>query len=90
MTDLIDHPKDGRLELLIEGQVVFASYRRQSKRLLIDHVEAPLTLRGTGAAGQFMAALAAKARMDGDQIVPLCSYAAAWFQRRPEHRDLVA
>ncbi len=73
-----------------DGQVVFADYRRQDGRLIIDHVEAPPALRGTGAAGRFMEALAAYARQSGEAITPLCGYAAAWLRRHPQHRDLVS
>jgi predicted GNAT family acetyltransferase len=87
MTILRDDAAAGRLEMEERGHVVFANYRRSPGRLIIDHVEAPLALRGTGAAGRFMEALAVDARAAGDTLVPLCSYAAAWLRR---HRDLSA
>ena len=90
MTLLRDRSAEGRMELDIQGHVVFANYRRQAGRLVIDHVEAPAALRGSGAAGELMAAIAAKARVDGDLIIPLCGYAAAWLKRHPEHKDLIA
>ncbi len=73
----------------IDGQLVFARYRRVAGRLFIDHVEASPALRGTGAADTFMKALAADARASGEKIVPLCGYAAAWLRRRPEYRDIL-
>jgi len=79
-----------RFEMEESGLTVFADYRRTGGRLIIDHVEAPPMLRGTGAAGRFMEALAAQARQSGEKIVPLCGYAAAWLNRHPEHRDLIA
>jgi predicted GNAT family acetyltransferase len=90
MVPLIDRRDAGRLEMAFDGQVVFAAYRRRPGCLMIDHVEAPPVLRGTGAAGVFMSALAAKARADGDQILPLCGYAASWLKRHPQYRDLTA
>ncbi len=89
MYDLHDNSAVGRLEMVMEGQTVFADYRRVGDRLLVDHVEAPPALRGTGAAGRFMEALAAYARASGIRITPNCGYAAAWLRRRPEHRDLL-
>ena len=89
MGGLIDNVAMRRFELEEAGQVVFATYRRQDGRLIIDHVEAPLALRGTGAAGRFMESLAARARAAGETITPLCGYAAAWLHRHPQHRDLV-
>jgi predicted GNAT family acetyltransferase len=89
MTVLRDNPAAGRLEMDEGGQIVFADYRRDGRRLIIDHVEAPVALRGTGAAGRFMEALAVRARENGETLLPLCGYAAAWLQRHANHRDLV-
>ncbi len=81
MVSLHDNIASGRLEMAEGGETVFARYRRQPGRLIIDHVEAPHALRGTGAAGRFMRALADQARAAGEEIVPLCGYAAAWLRR---------
>ena len=83
MPELRDDEAAGRLEMEEDGLVVFADYRRAPGRLIIDHVEAPMALRGTGAAGRFMAALAAQARAEGVKLVPLCPYAAHWLERHP-------
>ena len=80
----------GRFERDEAGQVVFADYRRAEGRLILDHVEAPIALRGTGAAGRLMEDIAAYAREQGLTIIPLCSYAARWLRTRPEHSDLVS
>ena len=90
MSELRENAAAGRLEMDEAGEVVFADVRRQSGRLIIDHVEAPAALRGTGAAGRFMEALAAHARARGERITPICGYAAAWLARHPEHRALLA
>lgn len=90
MSSLRDNEASGRLEMDEAGQIVFATYHRQGGKLIIDHVEAPPVLRGTGAAGRFMEALAALARARGEKITPVCGYAAAWLSRHPDHRDLVA
>ena len=79
----------GRFEREEEGQVVFADFRQADGRLILDHVEAPAALRGSGAAGRLMEEIAAYARAEGLRIIPLCGYAAAWLRRSREHRDLV-
>lgn len=80
----------GRLEMDEAGLVVFARYRRRDGRLIIDHVEAPPALRGSGASGRFMERLARLARARGEKIVPICGYADAWLRRSAEYRDLIA
>lgn len=87
MSDLRDTGE--RYEMDEQGQTSWADYRRAGDRLYIDHVEAPAALRGTGAAGRLMKALAADARDKGLKLTPICSYAAAWLHRSPEFRDLV-
>lgn len=84
MAELHDNPAKGRLEMVEQGHTVFADYRRDGARLIIDHVEAPEALRGAGAAGRFMEALTQKARAEGSTLVPICSYAAAWLARHPQ------
>ena len=78
-----------RYEMDEQGLTSWADYRRVGDRLIIDHVEAPLALRGSGASGRLMAALAADARARSLTLTPICSYAAAWLARRREFRDLV-
>jgi uncharacterized protein len=78
-----------RYELDEQGMTSWADYRRDGQRLYIDHVESPPALRGTGAAGRLMAALAADARAKSLRLSPICGYAAAWLRRSKEFGDLV-
>lgn len=91
MSDTVtDHPEQQRYELEIDGQIVFATYRRDGDVVSIRHVEAPVPLRGTGAADRLMQGIVAKARAEGLKLVPLCGYAYAWLRRHAEHADVVA
>jgi predicted GNAT family acetyltransferase len=78
---LTDNESLGRFEMLESGQTVFADYRLADGRLFIDHVESPVALRGSGAAGRLMALIADHARDARLRIVPICGYAAAWLRR---------
>lgn len=75
-----------------EGEIrtVFADYAVQGDTRVILHVEADPALRGSGAAGRFMQALADHARAERLKLVPRCSYAAVWLKRHPEYDDLAA
>lgn len=93
MTDLRDVIADQRFEQGFsdpEGQLrtVFADYAVQGSTRVILHVEADPALRGTGAAGQFMQALAEHARAEGLKLAPRCSFAVAWLKRHPEFDDI--
>ena len=78
-----------RFELDVDGQVVFADYRRAGHVLFIRYVEAPRSLRGTGAAGRLLEGIMAQARATGMKVVPLCGYAAVWLRRRKQYHDLL-
>lgn len=90
MGELRDNTAAGQYELDVEGQTVFARYRRNADVLTILWVEAPPALRGTGAAGKLMSLLGAEAKAKGWRVVPVCGYAAAWLRGSKQYRDLVA
>ena len=85
-----DNTALNRFELDVGGQIVFATYRRQGDTLAIPHVEAPPSLRGTGAAGRLMEGVMELARAENLKIRPICSYASLWVRRHKEFHDLLA
>lgn len=89
MSDVTDNTANSQYELPVEGQTVFARYRRTGDTVALLHVEAPVALRGTGAAGRLMQGIVDLARSRNEKLVPLCSYAAAWMKRHPETADLL-
>ena len=94
MTDLTDNPGRSRFEMPFDSddgeRLVFADYIRRGEALVIPHVEADPALRGSGAAGRFMRALADYARANGLKLAPTCGYAVAWFRRHPDDADVLA
>lgn len=88
MDTLRDNAADSRYEMDVDGETVFARYRKQDGVLTILWVEAPPALRGSGAAGRLMKLVAQEARENSWRVVPVCGYAAAWLRRSPEYREL--
>jgi predicted GNAT family acetyltransferase len=86
---IFDNTDRQRFEQDVDGGQVHASYRLRDGVYALVHVEADPALRGTGAAGRFMEALAAHARDKGIKLAPYCSYATAWFKRHPEAGDVL-
>lgn len=76
-----DNAAQHRFELDVDGQVAFATYRRTPDALAILHVEAPIPLRGTGAASRLMEHVVGAAQAQGVGITPYCGYAASWLRR---------
>ncbi|HEY8947765.1 MAG TPA: GNAT family N-acetyltransferase [Rhizomicrobium sp.] len=86
---VINNESRNRFELEENGELAFASYRRNGDVFTIPHVEAALPLRGKGTAGRLMEGIAAIARDQHYKIKPTCPYAVAWFRRHPEASDLL-
>lgn len=84
-----DNSVRGRFELTEHGHTSFASYRKAGSVVTIPHVETPPAARGTGAAGRLMAAVVDYARANSLTIVPICSYAVAWFRKHPAAGDIL-
>ena len=55
----------------------------------INHTFVDGSLRGQGVAGQLLEAAVQQLRQEGKQARATCSYAAGWFQKHPEHQDLL-
>ncbi len=89
-TEVNDNTRLGRFELTEDGQVTFATYRRDGTGVAIRHVETPPARRGKGSASRLMDGIVAYARAEGFKIEPLCPYAVAWFRRHPDARDVLA
>lgn len=90
MSGLRNDTARNRYEMEEQGHVSYADYRRDGDTLLIMYVFAPPELRGTGAAGRLMTAVAEEARREGWKITPICGYAASWLRGSKTYRDLVA
>lgn len=75
--------EDGRMA----AEVTF--HQRSDRAVSIDHTYVSPELRGQGAAGKLMAAAARRFRQRELKVVPVCSYAVAWFQDHLEEADLL-
>lgn len=82
MADVKNNKAASRYELEVDGHLAVADYMRQDDRLLVTHVEVPEELRGQGIAAKVMDGVVADAQVSGLTIVPICSYAVAYMQRK--------
>jgi predicted GNAT family acetyltransferase len=89
-TTVRDNPAKSRFELEEAGEIAFADYVRRGNVLILPHVEAPMALRGTGAAGRLMTGMLDQVRAAGLRVVPRCPYAAAFIERNKQYQDLLA
>ncbi|AKM06385.1 GNAT family N-acetyltransferase [Pelagerythrobacter marensis] len=69
-----------------EGEITFT--RRGSDLISADHTGVTDELRGTGLAAAMVEYLVADARARGFQIIPICPYVRARYEKHPEWRDV--
>lgn len=83
MSQFSQNTQKKQFELLQDGHIAFARYRIEGQKLYIDYVEAPVELRGTGAAGTLMQHIVDYATENNYTILPICGYAVSWLKRHP-------
>ena len=85
-----DNTAKQRYEVQADGQVAVLEYQRKDGRILLTHTEVPPALEGRGIAGKLARNALEAARADGVEVVPLCTYVAAYIRRHQEYLTLVA
>ena len=84
-------PAARRFATEVEGATAFISYRERKGRVLdFDHTSVPIASRGGGIASQLTAHALRYARDGGYKVVPSCPFVAAYIERHPEYRELLA
>jgi hypothetical protein len=75
---------------LAPGEYAYIKYRLEGGIMYIDSTFTPEEYRGRGLAAELTNAAIEYARKNALKIVPNCSYAASYFEKHPEYRDLLA
>ncbi|TRO90063.1 N-acetyltransferase [Glycocaulis profundi] len=85
-----DGAAKGRYRLVIDGAEAEMTYSRAGDgMIIIDHTHVPEALRGRKVGERLVRQAVEDARRDGIVIVPLCPFAKAQIDRRPEWQDVI-
>ena len=84
-----DKPGGGRYVTVVEGHEAVATFRKDGERLSLDHVGVPEALGGRGIGTQLVAHIVQDVRARGEKLVPLCPFARAKIDSRPEWQDVL-
>lgn len=85
-----DDPARRRYEVATPDGPAVAAYERQDDTLILTHTAVPPAQEGHGVASRLIAGVLADVRARGLRIVPACPFVAAYLDRHPGERDLVA
>lgn len=87
----IQHARDTQqFKVVVDGETCVLDYLLHGTVMRITHTEVPPAVGGRGIAGELVRTALDYARSRGWQVEPACSYSAAWIERHPAYRDLVA
>lgn len=89
--DVTRNDQAGRYELRIDGNVVSeADFSERPGAIVVPHVETVLRHRGNGYAAMLMDGVIDDLRGRSLKIVPLCPFARAHVEARPDADELIA
>ena len=90
MPQVTDNPAASRFEMGSGDGTAFVEYRRAGDRIALLHTEVPEALSGQGVGSKLVRGALDSIRAEGVKIVPRCEFVAAYVERHPEYRDLLA
>ena len=79
-----------RFEAELEGRLSVAEYKRRGDEITFTHTQVPLELRGRGIAEELVRIALRYASDEKLRVVPACGYVAAFIERHPEFKPLLA
>lgn len=85
-----DNRAEQEFELDADGYRAIAAYQREGGVIVFTHTHVPRAIEGRGVGGKLIRAALDAARDEGLKVVPQCPFVAAYIERHPEYRDLLA
>ena len=86
--EITHNPANRAFEVWIAGKLSKLDYMQDGKNFVITHVGVYPEHRGQGVAGKIVEAALQYARENSLRVIPMCSYAAAYIRRNPQHLEL--
>ena len=83
------NPTEKRFEIEIEAHLAVLDYQLEGSTITFTHTGVPPVLEGRGLGSKLVRAGLDYARAQGLRVVALCSFVAAYIQRKPEYQDLL-
>ncbi len=81
---------ENTFETRIDGHLCKLDYMRDGNNFVIEHVGVYPEFRGQGVAGKIMEASLEYARQNSLRVIPICSYAAYYIRKNPQHLELTS
>lgn len=86
---IVQNLGENRFETWIDGNLSKLDYIQDGKNFVITHVGVHPDQRGQGVAGKLVEVSLEYAKEKVLRVIPMCSYAATYMRRHPEHAGLM-
>jgi predicted GNAT family acetyltransferase len=88
--DITDHPDRHRWEATIGGQVAgICEYNLLTDAVMFTHTEVMTEFEGRGVGSALARRVLDAARANGQHVIPVCQFIAAYIRKHREYADLV-
>lgn len=88
--DVTDNTGRNRYELVTDGQTAFAAYTMDGDTITFPHTVVPKELEGRGIASRLIGHALNEAKARGLKVIPQCPFVAAYIEKHPEWRAVLA
>lgn len=78
-----------RFEADVNGQIAYLEYMPAGQNIVLSHTEVPETLEGQGIGGRLVKEALETIKSNGQKIIIVCPFVAAYIKRHPEYLELV-
>ena len=85
-----DNRAEQEFELDVEGHRAIAAYQREGDTITFTHTLVPKAIEGRGVASKLIRAALDASRDEGLKVIAQCPFVAAYIERHPEYRGLLA
>jgi len=83
------NPEENRFQIEIESHLAILKYQLDGGTIVFTHTSVPDELGGRGLGSKLARTGLDYARTQGLSVHPLCSFVAAYIDKKPEYQDLL-
>ncbi len=87
--DVSHNSANSRYELIEDGHVAYAAYKRDGDVWDFNHTVVPKALGGRGIGTRLVEAALADVRAQGGKVKPSCSFVAGYLEKHPDAAEVV-
>lgn len=89
MNDIVNNKAQHRFELVVDGHLAAAYYKRDGDVITFIHTEVPAELGGRGVGSKLVQGALDQVRSEGLKVIAECPFVKAWIGKHDAYKDLL-